>query len=145
MELGHDEWCCVATHVINKIMFRRRIRVSVMYATLCILCKHPEYRRHLRSEMKRLYMAIHVSWHRSLDDLVDKGIGTWYIDAAQPFIFYGNSRCSVLFKNKTTSCLIGFLVLRGSDITFFPVHTLYGYVVFPPIETTDAICPVFRK
>jgi hypothetical protein len=146
MELGVDEWCFIATHVINKVMSRKRIQVNSVYSKLYILCSHSEYKHHLHSEMKRLYVAIHASWHRTVDEIFKTGLETWGVKVFHPFRFAGEKRCSVLFKNSTTSCLIGFLVQdRNLRTTFFGVETFYETRVFPPLQDSDVICPVFRK
>jgi hypothetical protein len=145
MELGIDEWCYIATHVVQETSLRKRVPVDELYAKLFVLCNNLEYRRHLRSEMKWLYLSIHVSWHRYPVELHRRGLDTWSIQYTKVFQFEGKKRCNVLFKNQTVSCLVGFMTRHDDGLTFRDIHYLLNGEDKCYLEKTDVICPVFSK
>lgn len=163
-KLGSDDLCCVATQFVALHMDRTNVDVEEVYLTLCFLHNDPTYLRHVRVEAKRLYFCLHWVCHRHSLLLRFFALDAWSIRDCSTFEYKNKQRCSVLFKDGSCSCVLGFLILRHSgtyscelvddlksgkeecDVSYFELkRSDWGHVAIPNMSADDLIMPVYTR
>ena len=163
-ELGTDDLCCVATQFVALYMDRSSVDVQEVYLTLCVLHNNPTYFRHVRVEARRLYFCLHWVHHRHSLLLRFFALDAWSIQDCSTFEYKNKQRCSVLFKDGSSSCILGFLILRHSgtyscelvddlksgkeecDVSYFELKgSDWGHVAIPNMSADDLIMPVYTR
>ena len=167
--LGKDELAYIANLYIESMIFAKRLDFKRIYGQLLVLCNCDI--RYANKYMAYLYFYRYKVWHRRTITSKDKFshdkhchlyphsffrnskwdcyedlfmMLSWSIVECQRFRFKDHDRTSVMFANKTISCLIGFILKNDvSDQPFF-VHVENAWL-YTQDRQMYTVCPVFQR
>ena len=164
--LPHDVLHYIMSKFVTRLLSYRRLKLHDIYLQLIALCDTKESLPYARSQIGRLYYYFHSVWHVDTSkmgfgsvsfsshtehlrrlihcdwDNVLESLYLWKIHTCHPFQLGSREFISVMFRNKTVSCILGFIVKHSNAE---PIFMSISSINCQGIAVGGHICPVYNK